>query len=111
MANLDTTPVPVAGGVSASDSTVPASGGGDTAPVGPNLFLYVSNGDAAPHTATVVTPGTVAGLAVSDSQLVVAAGEVGLLPLPRLFAGANNRAQVTYDAVTNVRVAVFELKH
>lgn len=110
MADLVKVPVPVDTGVSVGGSTVPATPGGDSAPVGPRLFLYVANGDAAPHTVTVATPGSVSGLAIADAQLAVPAGGSGLLPLTRLFAGTNGRAAISYDAVTNVSVAVFELQ-
>ncbi|MFJ4907721.1 hypothetical protein ACIQCR_24600 [Streptomyces sp. NPDC093249] len=110
MAALNLTAVPLTGGVAdLAAAGVAASGGGDTAPCGPNRFLWVQNGDAAPHTVTVATPGTVSGLAVADAALTIAAGKVGLLPLPRLFANAAGRAAITYDGVTLVKVAVLEL--
>lgn len=110
MADLALTDVPVDGGVAdVAGAAVAAAAGGDTAPVGPGRFLYVANGDASAHTATVATPGQVSGLDVADAALTVAAGDHGIIPLPRLFAGTDGRAAITYDDVTSVTVAVFEL--
>jgi hypothetical protein len=110
MAALAVTAVPVDGGLpDLAGAAAAATSGGDTAPCGPGRFLYVNNGDASSHTATVATPGTVSGLDVADAALIVAAGEEGIMPLPRLFAGTNGRAAITYDAVTSVTVAVLEL--
>ncbi|MBD0838787.1 hypothetical protein [Streptomyces sp. TRM68416] len=110
MADLSLTPVPVATGIAdVAAQAVDAAAGGDTAPVGPGRFLYVANGDAAPHTVTVATPGTVKGLAVADASLVVAAGDHGILPLAGVYRGANGRAAITYDGVNLVTVAAFEL--
>ncbi|MFD7429052.1 hypothetical protein ACFV6Z_18695 [Streptomyces sp. NPDC059818] len=110
MAALAVTRVPVAGGLpDVAGATVAAAALGDTAPCGPGRFLVVVNGDVSSHTATVVTPGTVSGLAIPDATLTVAAGETGLIPLAPLFRGAAGRASITYDAVTSVTVAVLEL--
>lgn len=110
MAALNIVTVPVNGGIGLEDSAVPASAGGDTAPVGAGRFLYVANGDAAPHTVTVSTPGTVSGLPLPEVAVAVPAGESAILPLTAVFRGTNGRASVTYDAVTAVSVAVFELE-
>ena len=110
MANLAVTQVPIDGGLAdLAAAAVAAAAGGDSAACGPGRFLYVKNADASSHTATVATPGNVSGLDVENPALVVAAGKYGLLPLPRLVAGANGRAAITYDAVTAVTVAVLEL--
>ena len=110
MAALTATTVTTVGGLADIEgAAVAAAGGGDTAPVGPGLFLVLFNGDASPHTATIATPGTVDGHAVSDATLVVAAGEIGLIPLTNLFRGTNDVAAITYDDVTSVTVAVLKL--
>ncbi|MFC8276252.1 hypothetical protein ACFUJR_27725 [Streptomyces sp. NPDC057271] len=110
MAALTATLVPTLGGVAdLAGAAVAAAGGGDTAPVGPDHFLAVFNGDASPHTATIATPGTVDGHAIADATLVVAAGDVGIIPLTNLFRGATGRAAITYDGVTSVTVAVLKL--
>lgn len=109
MASLNTTALPVAGGASITDNLVAAAAGGDTAAVGPNRLLVIKNGDAAPHTATLTTPGTVAGVAIAEVAVVVAAGKTSAIPLDTLFKTSIGRAQITYDAVTSVTVGVFEL--
>ncbi|MFB7354857.1 hypothetical protein [Streptomyces gardneri] len=110
MAALSTTAVTTVGGLADLDAAaVAAAGGGDTAPVGPGLFLYVNNGSASPRTVTLATPGTVDGHAIADATLVVAAGKRGLIPLTTLFRGATGRAAITYDGVTSTTVAVLKL--
>lgn len=110
MAALNVTMAPVDGGLAdVAAAAVAAAVGGDTAPTGPGRFLYVNNGSGAPITATVATPGTVSGLDVENAALVVGAGDHGIIPLSRVFAGVSGRAAVTYSAVTTVTVAVVEL--
>ncbi|MFG2993954.1 hypothetical protein ACGFZK_32465 [Streptomyces sp. NPDC048257] len=109
MAALALTVVPVAGGATLDTTAVAAAGGGDTAPCGTNRFLCVFNGDAAPHTVTIVTPGKVSGVAIADVTLTVAAGKTGCIPLSNVFRGTTGRAAITYDGVTSVKVAAFEL--
>lgn len=110
MAALTVTVVPVDGGLAdLAGAAVAAAALGDTAPCGPGRFLAVVNGDASSKTVTVATPGTVSGLDVENASLVVAAGETGIIPLSRIFAGLGGRATVTYSAVTSVSVAVLEL--
>lgn len=109
MAALTATAVPVAGGATLEDALTAAAALGDTAPTGAGYVLVVVNGDASPHTATIATPGTASGLAIADAALVVAAGETGIIPLSRRFAGASGRASITYDAVTSVQVGVLAL--
>ncbi|MFF2774856.1 hypothetical protein ACFVU3_08095 [Streptomyces sp. NPDC058052] len=111
MAALNPTLVPVDGGVPDLGAVaVAATALGDTAPCGPGRFLAVINADASPHTVTVVTPGTVDGLAIEDLAVTVAASKTAIIPLPRRpFAGGTGRAAITYDAVTAVKVAVLEI--
>ncbi|WP_327376198.1 hypothetical protein OG393_20965 [Streptomyces sp. NBC_01216] len=110
MAALTATTVTTVGGLADLEGAATAAGaGGDTAPVGVGYALVMFNGDASPHTATIVTPGTKDGHAVADATLVVAAGEFGLIPLTNLFRGATGLAAITYDAVTSVTVLVIKL--
>ncbi|MBB4987495.1 hypothetical protein [Streptomyces nymphaeiformis] len=110
MAALTTTTVNTLGGLADLDAAaVAAAGGGDTAPVGDGLFLFVNNAGASPRTVTLATPGTVHGHQVADATLTVAAGKRGLIPLTTIFRGATGRAAITYDAVTSVTVAVIQL--
>lgn len=110
MADLSTTTISVASGtVDLAGALTAAASGGDTAEVGPGKFLAVSNGDASSKTVTVTTPGTVSGLGISDGSYVVAAGDIGIVPLANVFRGTTGRASITYSAVTSVTVGVFEL--
>ncbi|WP_435610679.1 hypothetical protein [Streptomyces sp. C10-9-1] len=110
MADLAATTVTSVGGLADLEgAAVAAAGGGDTAPVGPGYALVMFNGDASPHTATLTTPGSVHGHAIADGTLVVAAGDVGLIPLSDVFRGALDRAAITYDDVTSVTVLVLKL--
>lgn len=87
-----------------------ASAGGDTAPVGPGLVLQVANGSAAAVTVTVVTPGTVDGLAIADAALAIPAGDSGFIPLARVYSNpATGLANITYSATATVKAAVLQL--
>lgn len=110
MATLATTLVATVGGIADIDAqAVAAAVGGDTAAVGPGLFLFVKNASVGSVTVTVATPGTVSGHAVADATLVVAAAKSGIIPLTNVFRGSTGRAAITYSAVTTVTVAVFKL--
>jgi len=88
----------------------PASAGGDTAPVGNGRVLHVFNGSGASVTVTVVTPGTVNGLAIADAALVVPAGDSGFVPLTNIYRNpSTGLANVTYSAVTTVEVAALQM--
>lgn len=108
MAILDVQTIPVNGGL--VPVPVAADVAGDEAPVGGGRLLWVELAAAATAgvTATVATPGTVKGLGIEDVVHTLAAGEVWLLPLTAEFRGANGRAAITYDSVTNLSVAVLE---
>lgn len=104
MAALASTMVPLSG---ATVVFTAAAAGGDTCQTGPGVLLLVKNGDAAPHTVTLVTPGTVRGLAIADRTVAVAAGaEVGIPVTHDYRDPATGRASITYDGVTSVQVAV-----
>ncbi|MCX4572286.1 hypothetical protein OHB41_03615 [Streptomyces sp. NBC_01571] len=84
-----------------------AASGGDTAPVGGGLKLHVANGGASPITVTVVTPGTLDGLAIADAALSIPASGNGFIPLTSVYRDpVTGRANITYSAVTSVNVAV-----
>lgn len=86
-----------------------ADAAGDTfLPTSDRAKLLVRNDDASPHTVTIVTPGTVAGLAVDDTEVTVAAGEIEAVPLyKQLYADpSDGLIDITYDDVTSVDVAV-----
>lgn len=84
-----------------------AAGGGDTCLTGAGVLLLVRNGDAGSHTVTLVTPGTVDGLAIADRAVVVAAGAIEAIPVTNAYRNpSTGRASITYDGVTSVEVAV-----
>lgn len=87
-----------------------AAAGGDTAPVGSDVFIHVKNGDASAHTVTVATPGTVGDLAIADAAQAIDAGEEAFIPMRATYRNAaTGRASITYDAVTSVTIAVLQL--
>ncbi|MFI7125994.1 hypothetical protein ACIBQ1_09890 [Nonomuraea sp. NPDC050153] len=92
-----------------ASTLVAAAGGGDTCPAGDGIFLEVLNSDASSKTVTLVTPGTtVEGLAISDRQVTIPAGERWKIPVGRVYAGADGQCSITYSAVTSVTVGVFK---
>lgn len=110
MAALTTNLVTSVGGEpDVAGALVAAAVGGDTAEVGPGLFLYVANASAVTVTVTLDTPGTADGHAIADGTLVVLAADDGFIPLTNIFRGSTGRASITYSAVTTVTVGVFKL--
>jgi len=84
-----------------------AAAGGDTVTTGRQSTLLIKNDDASSKTVTLITPGTVDGLAVADRAVVVAAGEIQGISLDRdLYGDTDGIASMTYSAVTNLKVAV-----
>lgn len=86
-----------------------ASAGGDKFVPGEHTVLHVKNGSGASITATVVTPGQIAGLAIADVTKTIAAGaEAFIGPLPaELFRDSDDGyGDVTYSASASVTVAV-----
>ncbi|MGW1039328.1 hypothetical protein [Streptomyces sp. NPDC002547] len=108
MAALNATAVPVDG---AAVEYTSASEGGDTCPTGAGVLLMVKNDDDAPHTVTLVTPGTVSGLAIADRAIPIAAGAEVAIPVNRDYRNpATGRAAITYDAApATLSVAVMRV--
>lgn len=108
MATLALQDAPVAG--LAAVTWTAASAGGDEAPTGSNVLLLVRNGDASPHTLTIVTPGTVDGIAIEDVTVVVAAGADGAVALQDVYRDPSaRRAALSLDAETGVEYALLRL--
>ncbi|MEU2992588.1 hypothetical protein ABZ772_19870 [Streptomyces griseoincarnatus] len=104
MAALSTTVAPLTG---AAVTYTAAAGGGDTCQTGAGVLLLVKNDDASSHIVTLVTPGTVNGLAIADRAIAVAAGTEVAIPVTSDYRNpATGRASITYDGVTDVTVAV-----
>lgn len=93
----------------------PADVAGDNYPFQERTFLYVANGDAAPHTVTIAAqwedselrPGT----QKKDIAVVIPAGEDRFIgPIDKnAYSDASDLVQITYDGVTNVTVAAVRL--
>ncbi|WP_228915908.1 hypothetical protein [Streptomyces sp. DH20] len=104
MAALSTTVAPLTG---AALTYTAAASGGDTCQTGAGVLLLVRNDDAASHTVTLATPGTVNGLAIADRDVAVAAGTEVAIPVTNDYRDqSTGRASITYDGVTSVTVAV-----
>ena len=74
---------------------------GDIAQVGDNKKLVVRNADATSHTVTVAVPGNgFTGVANPDLAVVIAAGNLAIIPLLDAYADSTQggKAVVTYDA-------------
>ncbi|MFD1656996.1 hypothetical protein ACFSL4_01780 [Streptomyces caeni] len=98
MAALATNVVPLTG-LRIDDKFVSATAGGDDCATGAGVALLIKNGDASSHTVTLVTPGTVNGLAIADRPVVVAAGqEAAVLVDDEYRDPSTGRASITYDA-------------
>lgn len=107
MATLTAQTVSVAG---TAPTYTAAASGGDEAPTGSGLVLYVRNGSASAITVTVTTPGTVQGLAIADATLSVPAAKSGFVPLDNVYRSpSTGRASITYSASASVDVAVLQL--
>lgn len=74
------------------------------------LLLLVKNDDASGKTITLQTPGTKDGLAVDDRELTVAAGDIAAIPSRRYYTQSDGRAWIDYSAITNLAIAVVEVK-
>lgn len=81
---------------------------GDTVPA--NSTVLFRNTDAGTVTVTMVTPGTVEGLAIADRTKTVAQNEIVKFEPSRNYFDPNNdnRVSFTYSAVTALTMAVFE---
>jgi hypothetical protein len=89
-----------------------AAGGGDKFTPGDNVFLHVKNTNAATRTVTVDSKvvsnfGTDVNLAV---VVPATTGDVMIGPLPaQRFMGSDGFGDLSYDAVTNLTIAVVRL--
>lgn len=88
-----------------------AAGGGDTMVPDDRTFLHVKNGGGAPITVTMVTPGTVDTLAITDRAVSVtnALDKMIRIPADIYRDPATGLASITYSAVTTVTVAAIRV--
>lgn len=88
-------------------SLLPAGAGGDRFTPNDRTFLRINNGSASPITATLVTPGTLDGLAIADRAVTVPATSTRDVPLGvTAYRSSDGLGDVTYTAVTTVTVGV-----
>ena len=90
------------------------AGGGDSFTPGADVFLHVKNTNAATRTVTITAPRDVMGaVAMGDPAVVVAAttGDNMIGPFPADIFGdpTDGLADITYSAVTNLSIAVFQV--
>lgn len=83
-----------------------AAGGGDQFLNDGRTILYMKNVNASDRTVTIVTSGTVLGLAIADLAITVSQNEEKVAgPFdPRYFNDANGYVQITYSAASDVTV-------
>lgn len=91
--------------------TPAVSPNGDIVDLGSRNFLVVRNGSGAPITVTIDTTSTLAGLALPDRTVTVAAGAINIIPLSddyyeQLSGSDIRRGYVDYSAITTVTRAV-----
>lgn len=85
---------------------------GDTFVYDDASYIHIKNGDASPHTMTLVTVRESNYGQTPDVDVVVAAGterKIFLGPDTLRFRAADGLMDVTYDAVTSVTIGVFRL--
>lgn len=83
-----------------------AEGGGDTCVPGEGSFLHYKNGSGGALTVTLVTPGTVAGLAVEDRAIAIPAGDETMFLVGDEYRNpTTGLASITYSGVTTLTVA------
>lgn len=107
MALLSTQQMAVAG-TQATYSAVSAS---DTADISNGrTFAHVVNAGASSDTVTVVTPGTVAGLAIADLSVTVPNGQNRFIgPLDPQVFGSAGVATIQHSYLTSVTIAILTI--
>jgi len=102
---LFATQTAVQAGLNATYTAVSAS---DTAVPGDNVVLHVKNAGGSPDTVTLVTPGTVSGLAIADQTVSVPAGAERFIPLiAALYQDpTTGLATIQHGFITSVTAAV-----
>ena len=100
------TPVATTAGAGAPAVLTPESCavGGDQFLNDGRIILYFKNTNAAARTITIVSSGTIGGLAIADVAVAVAQDEVRIVgPFdPRIYNDASGYVQLTYTAVATL---------
>lgn len=88
------------------------SGGGDSFPVGENVYVIVENDDASPNTATFTTTETVDGNAVDDRQVTIAANDAEIMgPFPAyLYDNGSGEVDVAWSNTTSNVFSVISVR-
>jgi hypothetical protein len=88
-----------------------ANAGGDDCEAGAGIYLIVHNSNAATRDVTLVTPGTVDGLAIADRVFTLTATTgMHIVPVGPLYRDATTgRCSITYTAATGVTVCVIRV--
>lgn len=87
---------------------VAAAGGGDTVIAGATSFVHVKNASGGSITVTLVTPGTVSGLAIADRPVAVGAGAEAMITVGDEYRDpTTGRASLTYSGVTTLTIGSF----
>lgn len=87
------------------------AGGGDKFLPDIDTVIHVKNGSAGALTVTVVTPGTIADLAVADVVVSVPATSerfIGPFPAQHFADPTDGLAAVTYSGVTTLTIAALK---
>lgn len=93
-------------------ATYNAAASGDKFRPDERTLLHVVNVDSSSHTITIVTPGTVNGLAIADLTVTVPGGGsrfIGSFPAGTFAAPADGLAAITWSATTSMTWAVLRL--
>lgn len=114
MARLDFTVQQIdrSAGIAPSYTAAQAPASGSNAFVNDGrTFIHVKNGAGAPITATFLTPGNVAGLAIADLVVTVANGTEKMIgPFePGLFNQSDGKVHVDWSSETSVTAGVFRV--
>lgn len=87
-----------------------AAAGGDSFTHGAKTYIHIKNDDASSHTVTVASQYTATpGIGPVDLAITVPAGEERIAgPFNSNFKDSGGDVQLTYDAVTQLTVAVLQ---
>jgi len=110
MATIIVQAAPARTGVDLTAQAVACTGGGDKfLPTKNNELVAIINGDASPHTVSITQETTVDGVTPAAKQITVPAGHTVVFgPFPSNYVDSNGFVNFTYDAVTSLKIAVFQ---
>lgn len=115
MAELTVLPIQKAGIADLDAVLVAAGAAGDQYKASSGTFIVMKNGDASPHTLTLVKPAAttdddnLGSLDIEDITLIVAAADTGFVSIPPGYVDGSGNYSWTYDAETSVTIGVFSI--